>query len=317
MIPRSTLVIEVAVAAALVTLASLFGRLGRGLWPFDLLANFRLQYTILLVIALVAALALRAWRLGGVLAVVVAIHLIGLAPLVIGSDQPEGPGPALRVIQYNVLTSNDRIDEAATWLVEQDADVIVTQETDRFWADGLQARLDGWRVLRTATIRPDNFGMAVFVRDDVVVGDVEVADPAIPAISVEVETGSGPPLLIYAVHTLPPTSPDQVEVADEQLELAARTLADHDGPELIIGDLNATRWSGSYRSVVDRTGLRNAADGFGLGGTWPTSLWFTGGIGIDHVLVSDDIRVEDWRTGPGSGSDHHPVVVDLVLTAVG
>ncbi len=304
----------IAGGAGLVTAVSAIGRFGVGRWPFDLLANFRLQYAALLVGGTASLAVLRCRRLAMATGAVAALHLASLAPLVIGASQPDGPGPSLRVVQFNVLTINDRIDDAARWLAAQDADVIVAQETDQRWADGLTAGLPGWRALATDTVRSDNFGMLIFVRDGLEVGIVDVIDRELPAITVELAIDGRSPVLLTAVHTVPPVDPDQMEVANEQLDLAASSVSPHPGPRLLVGDLNATRWSGTYRRVTDRTGLRNAADGFGLGGTWPTSLWYSGAIGIDHVLVSGEIRVDGWETGPDLGSDHRPVVTDLVIT---
>ncbi len=304
----------VGIGVGLVTAVSAAGRIGTGRWPFDLLANFRLQYTALLLGSVALLAVLRSRRLIIATGVVAAVHLISLAPLVVGPDQPDGPGPTLRVVQFNVLTSNDRIDAASKWLLDQDAEVIVAQETDQRWADGLTAGLLGWRPLPTDTIRTGNFGMLILVRDDVEVGAIEVIDRDLPAITVELPIDDRPPVLLTAVHTLPPVDAEQMETANQQLDVAAASVLAHPGPRLLVGDLNATRWSGTYRRLIDRTGLRNAADGFGLGGTWPTSLWYSGAIGIDHVLVSGEIRVDGWETGPDLGSDHRPVVVDLVIT---
>lgn len=304
----------VALGAGLVTAVSATGRIGTGRWPFDLLANFRLQYTVLLLGAVALLAVLRSRRLTIVTGVVAAVHLISLAPLVIEPGQPDGPGPTLRVVQFNVLTSNARIDAASRWLADQDPEVIVAQETDQRWADGLTNGLVGWRPLPTDTVRSGNFGMLILVRDDVEVGVIEVIDRDLPAITVELPIDDRPPVLLTAVHTLPPVDAAQMETANGQLEVAAAAVVAHPGPSLLVGDLNATRWSGTYRRLIDRTGLRNAADGFGLGGTWPANLWYTGAIGIDHVLVSGEIRVEGWETGPDLGSDHRPVVTDLVIT---
>ena len=311
---RLLLVGAIALAAAGVTAVSLIGRLGVGLWPLDLLANFRVQYTALLAVAALALLVLRSLPVAAAVGLVALVHVASLSHLVIGGGPAAaGTGAPLRVVQFNVLTSNDRVPEAAAWLADQDADVIVAQETDLAWAIGLTDGLDGWEPLPTDTVRSDNFGLMVFVRDGLAVASVEVTDRDIPAIAVELGVAGSPTTLVYAVHTLPPTSPDQVEVADEQLDRAAATVTAHDGPSLVVGDLNATRWSGSYRRLIDATELRNSADGRGLGGTWPAPLWFTGMIGIDHVLVSDEVAVTGWRTGPSLGSDHLPVVVDLVV----
>lgn len=312
--PRRVGLALVVLGALGVTGASVVSLLGGWIWPFDLLAHFRLQYAALLLVAVAAAALLRGrWATIGIGLLLLA-HLVPLTPLVIGGDGPEGEGPSLRVVQVNVLTGNSRIGETAAWLAEQDPDVIVAQETDQRWAMGLDDGLAGWSRLPTETIRSDNFGMAVYVRDGLEVTAVEVFDAdSTPAVAAELALPDGRTALVYAVHTLPPVGADNVEWANEQLETAARQVNEHVGPALVVGDLNATRWGDSYRRLRSRVDLVDTADGRGLRGTWPSTLWFTGMIGIDHVLVTPDVRVDDRRVGPDLGSDHRAVVVDLTL----
>jgi endonuclease/exonuclease/phosphatase family metal-dependent hydrolase len=58
--------------------------------------------------------------------------------------------------------------------------------------------------------------------------------------------------------------------------------------------------------------LRSAADGFGWQPTWPSFL-LPAGIQIDHALVNSAATVRSFRRGAGMGSDHRPVIVDVVL----
>lgn len=312
--PRRSLLFAILVGVFGVTLASLVGRLGSWMLAFDLLSHFRLQYAGLLLLATVVAGLARSAPVAGVAFALFLVHLVPLVPLVNQPDQPLGNGTELRIIQYNVLTSNRDEERAAAWLREQNADIVVAQETNQRWADALEAGMEGWRLLPTDTVRSDNFGLVVLVRSNVVVDEVEVFDRSSqPAIALTVAAGEEA-LMVYAVHTLPPVSSANVDVANEQLDLAAEVLADHDGPRVLIGDLNTTRWGASYRRIDPELELRNAADGFGLRGSWPSLLWFTGMIGIDHILVSPDVRVDDWEVGPNLGSDHRPVVADLTIT---
>lgn len=306
--------LPVALGALAVTGVSILSLLGRWVGEFDLLTHNRLQYATLMLIATIAAALTRAKALTMAIAALLLFHVVPLVPMVIGPSEPEGLGPQLRVIQFNVLTSNSRITEAAEWLVEQDADVIVAQETDQVWADGLDDGLPGWQRLPTETIRSDNFGMAVFVRDQLDVVDVEVYDiNIVPSIATKIQADDDSQLLIYAIHALPPTSRNNIERARSQFMTATDVLDVHEGPKMLVGDLNTTRWSSTYKTAKSETGLRDSADGRGLSGTWPSQLWFTGMITIDHVWVSDDIRVERREVGPHLGSDHRPVVVDAVV----
>lgn len=119
---------------------------------------------------------------------------------------------------------------------------------------------------------------------------------------------------LIGVHTLPPVSAGYAAGRAAQLAEAARRVDASPEPVVVAGDLNATRWSAPLRRLLGETRLRDASRGFGLQGTWPTGLGWSGMIRVDHVLVSPDWRVEDHRCGPTDlGSDHRAVVVDLVL----
>jgi endonuclease/exonuclease/phosphatase family metal-dependent hydrolase len=79
---------------------------------------------------------------------------------------------------------------------------------------------------------------------------------------------------------------------------------------MLIGDLNMTSDSPVFQNFLRETGLRDTRAGFGIQATWPTNvpvLW----IAIDHCLVSDKVLVHDRRVGPGVGSDHLPLTVDV------
>ncbi|MEM8926233.1 MAG: endonuclease/exonuclease/phosphatase family protein [Actinomycetota bacterium] len=296
---------------------SILGALGAWFWPFGLFSHYRLQYAGLLLIAVVALAVLRFWRVTAAVAAVLVIHLVPIAPLVLPASQPDGAGTSLRVVQFNVFLANDDTDPGAEWLRGQDGDVVVIQEADDIWADALDVGLPGMRRLPTPTTRNDSFGMIVYVRQTFDVLDVEVlTDSAgLPMIVFDLDVGraDGTPLSVVAMHPPPPTGFVNVELADEQIELATRHLAEAGPAKVLIGDLNATRFSAPFGRLRNGTELRDSAEGFGLTGTWPSPLWFTGMIGIDHVLVSDEIRVDDRFVGPGLGSDHRPVVADLTV----
>ncbi|MEO8480393.1 MAG: endonuclease/exonuclease/phosphatase family protein [Gemmatimonadota bacterium] len=92
---------------------------------------------------------------------------------------------------------------------------------------------------------------------------------------------------------------------------ASRWLAsDASGrPALVVGDFNLVRESAVFRR--DWGAWRDAfsAAGLGFGHTWSSS-WY--GLRIDHVLTNKSWSVRAVRVGPDLGSDHRPVIADLV-----
>ncbi len=81
---------------------------------------------------------------------------------------------------------------------------------------------------------------------------------------------------------------------------------------LLIGDFNVTMWSSYYKVFVSKAGLRNARRSFGIIPTWSTfrPLLY---IPIDHCFVGRDMKVLNIRTGRHVGSDHLPLITDLLV----
>jgi hypothetical protein len=119
-------------------------------------------------------------------------------------------------------------------------------------------------------------------------------------------------ITLISTHSLPPSSKQYYQLRDTQLFAIADARMELGQHLIIMGDLNTTAYSDAYKLLLEATGLRNANAGFGLQPTWPASFlpfW----IPIDHVLVSENFTVLSHKTGPAIGSDHLPVVVELVL----
>lgn len=89
-------------------------------------------------------------------------------------------------------------------------------------------------------------------------------------------------------------------------------------PDFLVGDFNATPWNYGYR-LIDKK-MRNAHQvaGFGPGMTFPAPGRSVGILGafsrIDHIFVKAEYQLINAFTGEASaGSDHHPVIADIIL----
>ena len=92
----------------------------------------------------------------------------------------------------------------------------------------------------------------------------------------------------------------------------ARRIKAETVPVIVTGDFNSTPWSANYRWFVAQTGLIDTQQGLGPQPSWPTELPYLG-IPIDHVLTSRTIATAKRRIGRWNGSDHRPVVADLLI----
>ena len=114
----------------------------RGHWLMDLLANFRVQYALYLVAAAVLFFLCRNFRWAGITAVVAALNLWiifpYLVPLPQSSESKKEGSESFRLMNFNVLSSNQRYGEVMDYMREQDADFVL------FW----RRVLNGSRIWR-------------------------------------------------------------------------------------------------------------------------------------------------------------------------
>jgi endonuclease/exonuclease/phosphatase (EEP) superfamily protein YafD len=86
-------------------------------------------------------------------------------------------------------------------------------------------------------------------------------------------------------------------------------------PLIVAGDLNAEENSPVVRRLLS-LGLRDAFDSAGLGYGYTYGHDLRPGFSflrIDHVLVSEAIGVQACRVGGREGSQHRPVIADLLI----
>ena len=102
------------------------------------------------------------------------------------------------------------------------------------------------------------------------------------------------------------------DVRDRQILALARFAAKQEGEVILLGDMNTTSWSYTFQDLLHESGLHDSRRGFGLQPTWPENMPLMR-VPIDHVLHSSGIQISYRCTGPFSGSDHRPVIVDFCL----
>ena len=118
-------------------------------------------------------------------------------------------------------------------------------------------------------------------------------------------THAGRPLRVLAVHLVPPLSGEAAAIRQEQVDGLVRAVKAHPQlPTVIVGDLNTTMFSATYRQLLVGTGLSDARTGWGLLPSWPAGMPSWARLALDHVLVPDELMVTNLELGEPTGSDH-------------
>jgi len=277
------------------------------LWPFELFEHFRVQYVVLGLLAIGGTLAL---RLPGYFDAAVIATLVHICSLLPAAPVAHGPahGTPVRVLVLNVLTSSSSHDAVRRLITDTRPDIVALVEVDRIWLDALAPVL-GEYAGRIEEPRNDNFGVALYARGPVT-GAAEELGSGRPTIVAQVAVASVS-LSVILTHPWPPMNPIAAEALGVQLDaiaLRARSMSN----VLVMGDFNTTPWSRRFRRLLSTSGLCDSRDGFGIQPTYPANLW-PAQIPIDHLLHACTIGVTGRRVERDVGSDHLPVVVDLVV----
>lgn len=242
----------------------------------------------------------------GVSLLLLALHLVWLAPWLSGDDAGSS--------RLTVASSNLEVgqgDPDAVLRLAAKADVLVLQEVTPDALAALdQAGLGDRLPYRAGTAVGGVRGTMVFSRYRL--SDQQPLPLGNGGLTVRVAAPK--PFRLYAVHTAMLLSAPQVW-HDDLVRLRARLTVDAArGPVLAAGDWNATYSHLPMRRVLD-AGVRDASEASSSWRpTWPTQWresWLRPVVAIDHVLMSKEFLATATRTVNVHRTDHLALVAQL------
>ncbi len=297
-------------AGFLGTLATILAFFGSTSWIFDLLANFRFQLAIGLI--LVGALYFVGFG-RSVAFLFVAVGLVTaflIAPLYLQNPAPAAGEESLRIVSFNVGAGRADTEELTTWVGDSDADLVFLLESTEDWVSAMPTSDIGYSI--SNEIPEDrHYGISVLGRDTANVEQLRLGVTRDPVMRVET-TLAGQTIAVYAVHPRPPDSEAKSEARDSLFTELAERVAGETMPVIVIGDFNASPWSYAFREFTAETDLINSQNGYGLSATWPTGFPLVL-VPLDHMLHSDGLTTVGREVGPDLGSDHLPLTVEVAF----
>lgn len=294
-------------------LALIAGLLGRWAWPFDLFAHFRVQYAALFVVLALLLLILRRWIFALVALAGLGVSLVPMIPYLPdargATAAASTDGPTFRVLSYNVWFRNPDMTTTAAYIEQSKADAVVLLELTPPQAERLASLLPSYPHFH---VEPSRMGATVFTKWPVLAAEsMPLAKDGAIAARVQIDW-RGTPVTVLGVHLNWPLGPRNSKFRNEELAGVVAFSKAQRQPLIVAGDFNLTPWSEYFSDALEESGLHDAARGFGLARSWPAQFAPLG-IRIDHCLLSrewESVRVD---VGPSLGSDHLPVIADLLL----
>ena len=219
----------------------------------------------------------------------------------------------LKVISYNVLWNNQQYDKAIALINRENPDIVAFQEAQAPWQKALTAlttdypyhvgasklEIEVYSKLPLTNTKIELYG----TYRGLVISDVEIGNNLIKVIA----THAYPQL--YFGH-------EGWQIRNQHLEIGiGEYVKNLKQSVVIVGDLNVSMWSPFYRSLIDKSNLHNARQGFGIlpSHSVINPSYASLSAPIDHCLVSQDIKVSNFKTEQNIGSDHLPIVADLLI----
>lgn len=275
----------------------------------DLPSHFVLQYAFGTIVLGFAALWLKMKRrflylLGAALV----LNMITLAPYIDRSTHSAVTDKSFKVLQVNTLYLNKNTTPLQDLIEKETPDIITAVEVNDAFATLFHSLKDSYPHQSVIPQNRNARGLAVLskypLEDNSIIMFSEAHVPA-QAFSVLID---GNMVDFLSLHPFTPIH--ALDKRDADLLAAAKHYAPpHRNPLVVTGDFNATPWSPAMKRFTKTAGLHPARAGRGILPSWPAFLPSNIlRIPIDHVFVSPEIEVLDYRLGSPVGSDHLPTL---------
>ncbi|MBT1703553.1 endonuclease/exonuclease/phosphatase family protein [Chryseosolibacter indicus] len=222
---------------------------------------------------------------------------------------------AIRLLIFNVYQENRDVNSCLRTIQEHGPDVVLLVETDKWWKTQLDNSL--LKLYKYTVSKPlDNtYGMMLYSRLELINPKVKfLVEDDIPSIHTEVQLTSGEVFRLFCLHPKPPVPTENARSTERDAEilLVAKQAKASDLPVIVAGDLNDVAWSYTTELFLKTSELLDPRRGRGFFSTFHANHWFLRWP-LDHVFCSKHFQLNKLQRLPQAGSDHFPILIELVL----
>jgi len=244
----------------------------------------------------------------------VAIYITLFSTTIIQS-QPKATDHNLTVGTYNILYTNDSIDGAANFLASKNIDIVALQEAKPEFVEQMKQKL-GYEYSEVSDCDCDAEDTETGIVSKYPLSNTKTVIEHSNGIILrtEAQITADKKVAIYAVHIPPPFNQHWYLLRNDFTKKLTEVVQEDPLETIVMGDFNTTIFSPAAREFIDdnSTKITNISDR-----VWPSCSWFgysvIACVRIDHIYVSNSFGIGRSYIGEGFGSDHRPIVVDLLI----
>ncbi|WP_246124310.1 MULTISPECIES: endonuclease/exonuclease/phosphatase family protein [Bizionia] len=216
----------------------------------------------------------------------------------------------------NVKMTNRNAQDLHKLIALKQPDLILAMEVDKWWDTNLKVLKNDYPYSQHTT-NAVTYGMVVYSKlplNNLVVHYLN--NKNVPSFESTITLESGKQIKFYSVHPVPPTHfkdlPDNAGQEENALKNLGKKISEQKLPVIVAGDLNEVVWS----YVDELTGTKNVLYDVRVGRGFynsynaenPFMRW-----PLDHIFVTKEFKLKRLERLSKMGSDHFPILVELVL----
>ncbi|MBV6626701.1 MAG: endonuclease/exonuclease/phosphatase family protein [Rivularia sp. (in: Bacteria)] len=322
------------VLAGCAVIATTLSFAGSKYWVFALMEHPRVQYSLILIVALFVSVLTSRKRINlwnSICLTALLINLFFIVPLFIPPQQNsislnKSLEPNLETILLTHVTLNNKKPDATKaieYLNKQNTDILFLLEVTPQSLIQLKRGLTNYQLV-TAFPKYNSHGIAWFIRKEKTkpikvnnFGFIRIpSSNNRPLLKAKISY-QGREIVLLCFHVISPRNAKTVAYQEIELDALAdwsqKLLQNSEQDLIVIGDFNSTPWYGVFRRLLNKSGLINSQRGFGIQTTWHSLLPPVLRISIDNCLHSKSLTTVRRFVGQDIGSDHLPLFVELKL----
>ncbi len=273
-------------------------------WLIDIFSNFKFQYLVISVLLVFPTIIFLKKKLVALLMLCACFlwNLYYIVPYYIKAENFNSR-KEIKITSINLLSSNSKDELVLQYIYQEDPDILILMELTPNWLEKLSPIIDKYES-KEIVPRSDNFGIALLskykMRSAIDYFELNNKPSIVSDLKIENHNFS-----IVATHPIPPINQETFENRNKQLANIILNRPRFSDNLIIVGDFNTSSFSNHFNQLIKKD-LKDSRLGFGLLPTWPASLKVFQTT-LDHILISDHLKVIERNTGPDIGSDHLPI----------